>query len=83
MIKGINKHVIEILETGNMYYEKALFFVKPEYANVEREILIKEAKKVLKNIDATSAIKKRKKTTLREFYFVGIIILILIFLAFL
>lgn len=32
MIKGINKQVLEILETNNEYFEKALFFVKPEFS---------------------------------------------------
>lgn len=32
MIKGINKQVLEIIETNNGYFEKALFFVKPEFS---------------------------------------------------
>ena len=32
MIKGINKQVLEVLEPSNDYFEKALFFVKPEYS---------------------------------------------------
>ena len=47
MIKGVNKYVIEVSETGNVYYDKALLFVKPEYTDIERAILEKEAKKVL------------------------------------
>ncbi len=77
MIKGVNKHVIELLETGNMYYEKALLFVKPEYANVERKILIKEAKKVLKDLDTISAIKERKKLTPFKLCAALIIVLVL------
>lgn len=83
MIKGVNKHVIELLETGNMYYEKALLFVKPEYANVERKILIKEAKKVLKDLDTISAIKERKKLTPFKFCVALIIVLILVLALFL
>ncbi|MBE6749152.1 MAG: hypothetical protein E7557_07985 [Ruminococcaceae bacterium] len=32
MLKGINKQVLEIIETNNGYFEKALFFVKPEFS---------------------------------------------------
>lgn len=34
MIKGINRQVVEVRETGSDYFEKILFFVKPEYACV-------------------------------------------------
>jgi len=34
MIKGINRQVIEINETGGEYFEKVMFFVKPECANI-------------------------------------------------
>lgn len=61
MIKGVNKYVIEVSETGNMYYDKALLFVKPEYVDIEREILEKEAKKVLRNMDTVSSIKHNKR----------------------
>lgn len=34
MIKGINRQVVEVKETGNECFEKILFFVKPEYAGM-------------------------------------------------
>ncbi|CDB24701.1 uncharacterized protein BN706_00812 [Clostridium sp. CAG:557] len=70
MIKGVNKYVIEVSETGNVYYDKALLFVKPEYTDIECAILEKEAKKVLKNMDTVSSVKHHKKI------FFGIIFLI-------
>ena len=51
MIKGINKQVLEIIETNNGYFEKALFFVKPEYSgfseNKLRELAHNELKTAL------------------------------------
>lgn len=32
MIKGINRQVVEVRDTGNECFERILFFVKPEYA---------------------------------------------------
>ena len=32
MVKGVNRQVLEIHETGCEYFEKALFFVKPEFS---------------------------------------------------
>lgn len=34
MIKGINRQVVEVKDTGNDCFEKILFFVKPEYAGM-------------------------------------------------
>ncbi len=34
MIKGVNKQVLEIIETQNGFFEKAIFFVKPEYSGM-------------------------------------------------
>lgn len=61
MIKGVNRQVIEVMDTGNEYYERALLILKPEYAEEERELLEKEAHKVLKSMGIPSAAKKRNK----------------------
>lgn len=34
MIKGVNRQVVEVRETGCDYFEKIIFFVKPEYASL-------------------------------------------------
>ena len=34
MIKGINRQVVEVRETGCEYFEKIIFFVKPEYVSL-------------------------------------------------
>ena len=32
MVKGVNRQVLEIRDPGSPYFERAFFFVKPEYA---------------------------------------------------
>lgn len=62
MIKGINHTMIELSETGNEYYERALLIVRPEYASVQRAVLEDEARRLLSELDAPSSIKvKRNK----------------------
>lgn len=61
LIKGINRHIIEITDTDNAYYERALLVLKPEYASAERELLEKEARKVLKGLGAPSSIKRSSR----------------------
>ena len=34
MIKGINRQVVEVSDTGSEYFEKIMFFVKPEYVSL-------------------------------------------------
>lgn len=34
MIRGINRQVVEVSQTQSEYFEKIMFFVKPEYANI-------------------------------------------------
>ena len=34
MIKGVNRQVVEITQTQCEYFERVLFFVKPEYSAV-------------------------------------------------
>lgn len=47
MIKGVNKQVLEINETDNSFFEKAIFFVKPEYSGFSEGRLRENAKKEL------------------------------------
>lgn len=45
MLKGVNKQVLEINETQNSFFEKAIFFVKPEYSGMSEGRLRESAKK--------------------------------------
>lgn len=60
MIKGINRQIIEITETGSIYYERALLVVRPEYAKAQQNVLEREAKRLVKGMKAPSSIKKSR-----------------------
>ena len=34
MIKGVNRQVVEVRETDCDYFERIIFFIKPEYASL-------------------------------------------------
>ena len=57
MTKGINKQVIEIHDTGNEYFEKALLFVKPEYATLGEKSL---REKFIKTFSSCSVPNSKK-----------------------
>jgi hypothetical protein len=70
MIKGVNKQVLEITETENGFFEKAIFFVKPEYTGMSEGRLKETAKNEMKGITKPPSNKffGKKKTTGWLFY---------------
>lgn len=63
MVKGINRQVLEVQETGSRYFEKALFFVKPEYSRESDSVLRQNA---LRTIENGVALPKSKKAKARH-----------------
>ena len=47
MVKGVNRQIIEINDTGNKYIEKALLFVTPGKGNIAEYILQNKAQEYL------------------------------------
>ncbi|MDR1891717.1 MAG: hypothetical protein LBQ48_01710 [Oscillospiraceae bacterium] len=47
MIRGVNKQIIEVAETNSRYFERALLFVRPEFASSDSDRLYSEAKRYL------------------------------------
>lgn len=48
MIKGVNRQIIEVHDTGCRYFERALFFVSAEYSEMQKKALQAEAERVVK-----------------------------------
>lgn len=65
MIKGINRQVVEVKDTGNECFEKILFFIKPEYAGLS-EGKIRERAGLVANGAATPPPTKLKRNRLNE-----------------
>lgn len=65
MIKGVNKQIIEVNQTGSIYYEKALLVVRSEFASAQQQLLEREALKLLKKMDAPSSYKRKSTLALR------------------
>ena len=60
MVKGVNRQVLEIHETGCEYFEKALFFVKPEYSRENEGKLKTQALSSVINFKAVPKTRKQK-----------------------
>ena len=50
MVKGVNKSVIEITDTGNKYFSKVLLFVSPEFVNKNSKKLNEQAEEAIKKL---------------------------------
>ena len=73
MIKGINRQVVEVRETGSDYFERILFFVKPEYASVSDGKIRERASLIAGNgvnTPATRVKKDKKKEILKTAAFI-------------
>lgn len=42
MVKGVNKTVIEVNNTGSKFFEKIVFYVTPQYGNLNAKQLLRE-----------------------------------------
>ena len=47
MIRGVNKQVIEVNDTGNEYFEKAILYVRPQFTSAGSNTLRSEAGRML------------------------------------
>lgn len=69
MIKGVNRQVVEVSETDCDYFERILFFVKPEYASVSEGKIRERAGIIAGSTDKAppTKIKRNKLTEILKF----------------
>ena len=60
MIKGVNRQVVEIGETDCEYFEKVMFFIKPEFASVSEGKLRERASRIAGSTGAPPPTKIRR-----------------------
>ena len=60
-VKGVSKCVLEVHELDNDYFEKAIFFVKPEYSGEEENRLRAGAKCALRRATPPKLKQREKK----------------------
>ena len=61
MVKGVNKTIIEVNNTGSRYFEKIVFYVTPQYGNLSAKQLKKAATTFSFNFDAGPQRKTMRK----------------------
>lgn len=61
MIKGVNRQVVEVSQPESVYFEKVLFFVKPEFYGLGESKLKNKADALLKDSVNPPATKNKSK----------------------
>ncbi len=61
MVKGVNKTVIEVNNTGSRYFEKIVFYVTPQYGNLSAKQLKKAASTFSFNFDNSMSHRPLRK----------------------
>ena len=67
MVKGVNKTIIEITNTGNKLFNRAILFVSPEYVDKSDKKLTDEAQALIKRLESMGneslreAVKRERK----------------------
>ena len=71
LIKGINRQMIEILDTGNQYFERA-FLVIQTGMDADTDILRREAYDVLASADSCSHLRRSRRRFLLSYVLLGL-----------
>ena len=64
MIKGVNRQVVEVSDTGSEYFERILFIVKPEYATVSEGKVRERVEQIAQATGAPPPTKAKRKPLL-------------------
>ena len=71
MIKGINRQMIEILDTGNPYFERA-FLVIQTGIDTDTDTLRREAQNVLASTGDCSHLRRSRRRFLLSYVLLGV-----------
>lgn len=72
MVKGVNRTVIEVNDTGSKVFEKIVFYVSPQYGNLSARALSRAANEISLGIESYPKRKSlRRRMILRRRIFVA------------
>lgn len=62
MIKGVNKQIIEVNNTDSIYFERAVFYLRPSVRTLPSEVSCREIDRVLADCGVRAG---RKRTSIK------------------
>lgn len=84
MVKGVNKSIIEISETGSKYFSRVILFVSPEYVQKSSKKLTSEAQEIIKKLqmsDSTISLRSEMSRIRKKKILTGTILVSVILIA--
>ena len=81
MIKGVNKRIIEINNPRSLYFEKAIFYLRPEVREIPAETVRREISRYMDTSGITEA-EKRKRRKIRNITMVISVVIIAVALIY-
>lgn len=81
MIKGVNKKIIEINNPESIYFEKAVFYLRPEVIELPQQVAEEEIERYIARLGILSQHKKNsnRRLILTLFCFTAILFSVIIF----
>lgn len=83
MVKGVNKTVIEVKDTGSKMFEKIVLYVAPEYGRLNLTQLQKAAGELVSGLEYRAEHRSRRKPSrcklrLKPIVLISIIVLLIV-----
>lgn len=72
MVKGVNKTIIEINNTGSKYFDRVLLFVNPTYTGVPKPLLECRADELIRKAGVPDFSLRHKRRGRKAVLFIGI-----------
>lgn len=72
MIKGVNHQVVEVNDTACEYFERIIFFVKPEYSFVSEGKIRERAGKIANSTTLPPPSKKSRRARIMDIVKIGV-----------
>lgn len=60
MVKGVNKKIIEVNNPDSIYFEKAVFYLKPNVHKLPDEVSEREIERYIKNLGLDAGRRKSR-----------------------
>lgn len=77
MVKGVNKKIIEVNNPDSIYFEKAVFYLRPNVRKLPDEISQREIERYISNLGLEVNCKKSKIKTGRIIIYSTVVLVIL------
>lgn len=72
MIKGVNRQIIEVTDTGNTYFERALLVVRPNCMDTESSRLHEEAQRMVRAAGGYAGLRISRRRRMRHSLLLGL-----------